>query len=168
MGMDEVAWERHAHPLSVWTRVVLGAPLMVLAIWSRAWIGWWSLALIICVAFAIWLNPRITPRPLYTDSWAAKGVLGERVFLRRAVTPIPRRHVVVAHLLTIVSAGGAPFLIYGLWRLSVWPTIFGLALVYLGKLWFVDRMVWLYEDMREITPEYQEWLRERPGKSENP
>lgn len=30
-----------------------------------------------------------------------------------------------------------------------WPTLFGAALVYLGKLWFLDRMVWLCRDMRD-------------------
>jgi hypothetical protein len=29
----------------------------------------------------------------------------------------------------------------------------------LCKLWFVDRMVWLYEDMRQEMPEYRDWLR---------
>jgi hypothetical protein len=31
--------------------------------------------------------------------------------------------------------------------------LFGFSLNLLGKLWFVDRMVWLYEDMKHL-PEY--------------
>ena len=31
-------------------------------------------------------------------------------------------------------------------------------LIYLGKMWFLDRMVWLYEDMKDTTPEYRSWL----------
>ena len=42
--------------------------------------------------------------------------------------------------------------------LAFWPTIFGVALTALGKLWFVDRMVWLYEDMKDARPEYRAWL----------
>ncbi|NJM71476.1 MAG: hypothetical protein HC862_15300 [Scytonema sp. RU_4_4] len=29
-----------------------------------------------------------------------------------------------------------------------------LYLVLLSKLWFIDRMVWLYEDMKDANPEY--------------
>jgi hypothetical protein len=32
-------------------------------------------------------------------------------------------------------------------------TLFGTALVMLGKLWFCDRMVWLYRDARRARPE---------------
>ena len=27
-----------------------------------------------------------------------------------------------------------------------------------GKVWFLDRMVWLYEDMKNSTTEYSGWL----------
>jgi hypothetical protein len=39
-GMTEDAWKRHANPWSVWTRFA-AIPLMILAIWSRVWLGWW-------------------------------------------------------------------------------------------------------------------------------
>ena len=47
--------------------------------------------------------------------------------------------------------------IYGIVMLYVWPAILGIALAYLGKSWYLDRMVWLYEDMKHI-PEYKKWL----------
>jgi len=34
----------------------------------------------------------------------------------------------------------------------------GLPVTYMGKSWFLDRMVWLYEDMKETHPEYRKWL----------
>lgn len=37
--------------------------------------------------------------------------------------------------------------ILGVYLLESWPTILGTVMVYLGKLWFLDRMVWLWEDM---------------------
>ncbi|MCA8931790.1 MAG: hypothetical protein KDA49_04945, partial [Rhodospirillaceae bacterium] len=40
--MDDATWARHASPWSVWTRVPI-ALLLVLAIWSRVWLGWWAL-----------------------------------------------------------------------------------------------------------------------------
>ena len=32
-------------------------------------------------------------------------------------------------------------------------TLFGTALVMLGKLWFCDRMVWLYQDAQRARPD---------------
>jgi len=43
--------------------------------------------------------------------------------------------------------------------LEIWPALLGLVLVMICKLWFVDRMVWLYEDMKDQHPTYREWLR---------
>jgi Family of unknown function (DUF6653) len=42
-GLEGDKWMRHANPVSVWTRFAV-LPLMALAVWSREWIGWWSLA----------------------------------------------------------------------------------------------------------------------------
>ena len=42
-------------------------------------------------------------------------------------------------------------------ELPLWPTLLGTALTSLGKLWFVDYMVWLYEDMKDATPESRNW-----------
>ncbi|MEO1252748.1 MAG: DUF6653 family protein [Pseudomonadota bacterium] len=159
MSMDDDAWARHAHPFSVWTRVLLGLPVIVLAIWSRAWIGWWALPAFAGAAFFVWINPRLTPKPKRTDRWSSKVTFGERVFLNRKRIAIPDGHRRAANILTGVSLFGAPFLIYGLLFLNVWPTLFGSALIYLGKLWFCDRMVWLYDDMREKNEEYASWLK---------
>ena len=46
----------------------------------------------------------------------------------------------------------------GLVALAVWPTLLGAAVSILGKLWFIDRMVWLYEDMKDADAEYRSWL----------
>lgn len=40
--MTDESWRRHANPWSVWTRFA-AIPAVVLAIWSRTWIGWWCL-----------------------------------------------------------------------------------------------------------------------------
>lgn len=159
MLMDEKTWQRHAHPISIWSRVFLALPLLVLAVWSRAWIGdWWLIALAGAVGF-IWLNPRMAPVPVHTDNWGAKAVFGERIWLNRKNVPIPAHHRLVPHLLSILSALGIPLLLWGLYALAIWPTLFGSMVIYLGKLWFVDRMVWLYEDMRDEHCEYEAWLR---------
>lgn len=155
--MDDTAWRRHANPWSVWTRAAT-LPFLVLAVWGRAWIGWWSLVPIGILVVWLWLNPRIFPSPRSTDNWASKSVLGERVWLNRKQVPLPPHHRLAPLILSFVSLTGAIVLIWGLIALLIWPTLLGTTIVYLGKLWFLDRMVWLYEDMKDARPEYREWL----------
>lgn len=155
--MSDKIWARHANPWSVWTRFT-ALPLLVAAVWSRAWIGWWSLVPVVASVVWIWLNPHVFPRPPSTDNWASRAVLGERVWLNRKAVPVPARHRLMPNILSLVSGLGLPFLIYGLIRLDPWPTLLGVVLVYAGKLWFLDRMVWLYEDMEDATAEYRQWV----------
>ena len=155
--MDDSTWARHANPWSVWTRVAI-FPLLALTIWSRVWIGWWALVPVIGLIVWTWINPRAFPPPHSTISWASKAVLGERVWLNQHSVPIPEHHRRAANILTMISASGIVPLAWGLTTLEFWPTIFGVALTAIGKLWFVDRIVWLYEDMKDARPEYREWL----------
>lgn len=154
--MDSSTWERHAHPGSVWSRFSV-LPLFVLAVWSRVWIGAWAWLPVFLVLLWTWWNPRLFPRPRSTSNWASKVVLGERVWLRREDVGVPHHHEVMASVLVVVSALGLPFLVWGLIRLEFWPVLVGSILVYAGKVWFMDRMVWLYEDMKMEHPDYQQW-----------
>jgi hypothetical protein len=156
-GMDEGTWARHANPWSVWTRYTV-LPLLVLAIWSRVWLGWWSIVPVLLTSLWAWLNPRLFPVPSSTNNWASRAVLGERVWMNRGQIPLPRHHRRAPHLLAAVAALGLPFLAWGLYRLELWPTLCGGLLVFAGKLWFLDRMVWLYEDMKDVQPDYRRWL----------
>lgn len=156
-GMNEMTWARHANPWSVWTRFTI-LPALILAVWSRTWLGWWALLPIVLAIAWTWFNPRLFPVPRSTDNWASKGVLGERVWMNRKEIPIPVRHRTLPNVLSSVAVIGAIFVIWGVAMLAVWPTLFGAALAYLSKLWFIDRMVWLYEDMSEAVPEYRSWL----------
>ncbi len=156
-NMSEEIWARHANPWSVWTRFTV-LPILILAIWSRVWLGWWSLALIAIAIFWMWVNARIFANPQSTNNWASKGVLGERVWLHRDTVPVPSYHQYVPNVLILVSAVGMVFVIWGVVALDGCITLLGCALVYLSKLWFIDRMVWLYEDMRHTHPQYQSWL----------
>ena len=158
MSMDDAAWERHANPWSGISRFSCG-PLLILAIWSRDWIGWWALIPIALALFWTWWNPRAFGPPSSTDNWMSKGVFGERVFLKRDATPIPSHHERAAKILGWASLPGMLLLVWGLWELHAWATISGAFMALLPKLWFVDRMVWLYQDMRDATPEYASWLR---------
>jgi hypothetical protein len=158
-AMSDRVWERHANPWSVWTRVA-SAPLPFVAIGSHAWLGW-PLALILFAAVACWLwfNPRVFPPPISTNNWSSKAVLGERVWLNRSRFPIPGDHATAATLLGIVSGVGALTGLVGGLLTDAWMLVLGVAIMVLGKLWFCDRMVWLYEDMKDTNPTYRSWLR---------
>ena len=155
-AMSDETWQRHTNPWSVYTRITV-LPLLILAIWSRAWWGWWSLVAIALAIAWTWFNPRIFPKPRSTDNWASKGVLGERVWLNRRNIPVPEHHRIMPNIRSGVSVIGLPFLIWGLWQLKIWPLLVGLILMLGAKLWFVDRMVWIYEDMKDKDPEYKSW-----------
>jgi hypothetical protein len=147
-AMDDETWERHANPWSVWTRNTV-LPVLIIAFWSRIWLGWWAIVPVAAAILWMWVNPRLFKKPESTDNWASKSVLGERIWLNRKAVPVPERHRRAPNILSAVSGTGFLFVIYGVYFLEIWPVLFGSALVYLGKLWFLDRMVWLYEDTKE-------------------
>ena len=49
------------------------------------------------------------------------------------------------------------FLAYGLVTLTLLPTLAGLLIVHGGKLWYLDRMVLLFEDMKTRSARYAAW-----------
>ena len=93
----------------------------------------------------IWVNPRFFAAPKDLDNWASRGVLGERVFLKRRAE-ISAHHRVWATGLGIAALPGVIVMIIGLWRLDLAWAVFGTVLTMVPKLWFLDRMNWLYLD----------------------
>lgn len=155
--MTDYVWARHANPWSVWTRfVTLGAIAGV--IWWRAVLSTYTIPLLIVLSVWIWVNPRAFPKPSTTNRWSSKAVLGERVWLNRKAIPIPEHFDAVIQLLNAISFTGLILFVYGLYEHHVWMTGSGLALVYVGKMWFLDRMVWLYDVMKDEDPAYASWL----------
>lgn len=158
MGMSDDVWQRHANPLSGWSRVSI-LPLLALAIWSRVWLGWWAMLPIFAMLIWTWLNPRIFPVPSSTDNWMSKGVLGERVWLKRKTVPIPSHHARMATTLNVLAGVGLIPFVIGLVQLNVWATVAGTSVMMIAKLWFLDRMIWLFDDMKDANEEYRSWLK---------
>ena len=158
MGMTNQAWARHAHPLSVYTRFA-GAIPVFFALWSAHWIGWWSLIPIGAAAGWIYLNPRFFRPPKTADSWAARGVLGERAFLNRKIVPIPDEPRRAAHMTTILSGLFMLIGIAGLVFGQFWVAFTGWHASVTCKAWFVDRMAWLWDEMKDQHPTYAAWDR---------
>lgn len=147
MGMDEEVWLRHASPLSVWSRVVTPLPLLSLALWSRVWLGWWALVPLFAVLVWIWWNPRAFAAPQNFESWASRGVLGERVWLRHADKIAPHHHTPARTLLALSGLGALPW-IWGIYTLDFWAVFAGIMVITLSKMWFVDRCAWIWDDWR--------------------
>lgn len=145
-GMTDEAWQRHANPWSVWTRFA-AIPLILLAIWSRAWIGWWSLVPTGAVVIWLFINPRAFPPVREPRSWAARGIYGERAWLQDRDL-VPPDHRKVLRLLVTLGLIGFGLILWGLIALEVWPTVFGTTMVVVAQLWRIDRFGWLWERHR--------------------
>jgi len=158
MFMDDESWQRHANPWSVYLRFSL-LPLITLAFYSREWVGAYSWIFIVLSFAWVWINPRLFNAPKKTNNWASMGTFGERVYLNRQSIPIPPHHRKAALVLQIISGLGVPIFVYGLYSLDLWTLALGNLWIMICKAWFVDRMVWLYLDMKDVSDEYQQWLK---------
>jgi len=159
-GLQGDAWMRHANPVSVWTRFAV-LPLLALAIWSREWIGWWSLAAVALVLVFMMVNPLLFPPPRSTRNWASKGVFGERIWADadKARIPAQFRDTRVPAATYACQTVGLAILAYGLVELDLLAVVSGLLVTQVAKAWFIDRMVLLFEDMEARDPEYAGWER---------
>jgi hypothetical protein len=106
----------------------------------------------------IWLNPRVFGKPKSTNNWASKAVLGERILLKHPKSDIPSHHKTSIGILKLTTFIGFLLAVSGLVFLHIWLTILGTVITILGKSWFLDRMVWLYQDLSAESKEYQSWL----------
>jgi hypothetical protein len=166
-ALDNATWLRHANPWSVILRFTV-LPILILAFWSRVWLGWWAVIPVASALLWTWINPRIFKAPQSFDHWTSMAVLGERVWLSRDAVPVPVYHRNVPNILSAASGTGMLFICWGVLVFEPWPAIFGMVVVYLGKLWFLDRMVWLWQDMHDATPEYRSWKEPSDSNDEIP
>lgn len=142
--MSDEAWRRHANPWSVYTRFA-AIPAMILAIWSRVWLGWWALVPVAAVIVWLLLNPHVFAAVTVARGWAAKGIYGEKLWLHEP-DRVPPAYRALLRWLAVPGLAGFGLLAWGLAELSVWPTVFGGTLIVLAQLWRIDRLGLLYED----------------------
>lgn len=145
----EEGWLRHSNPASVWTRFAV-LPLLALSIWSRDWIGWWSLVPLALSLIWLGINPLFFAKPATTTQWASRSVLGERLWTEadRATFPPQFRSQATNVALGFQVLGLVP-LVYGLVVLDPIAVVTGVVIVQLAKLWYLDRMVLLYDTTRQ-------------------
>ena len=134
MPMKNKTWARHSNPLSGWSRVV-GFFVMMYAIYIH---NWWLLG---GVVVFIAVNPLIFPKPKKQTQWMSRAVLGEQIYTKGKVLrwDFP----------TLLNLGNGIFFILGVWGAwyQYWEiAVFGTILSSVFKLWFLDRMVFLYDE----------------------
>lgn len=156
--LDDAGWERHSNPWSVYTRIAIW-PVLIITLWSFHWIGVYALIPLSLIALWAFVNPRAFPPPASTKSWASRAVLGERVYLAHEQIPIPDHHRIAARTLAISGGLGSLVMIAGLLLAS--PALFlaGAVAAFFAKMWFIDRMVWLFDDMSARHTPYAAWLK---------
>jgi len=156
-NLTDENWMKHANPVSVWTRYSV-LPIIVLSFWSRTWIDWWCLLPGSVSILWMFFNPIMFKKPASTKNWASKAVLGERVYLNRDKVKIPAKHDIALHgLLNGISSIGLILAVWSTIYYSIWGAALGVSLAYIGKSWFLDRMVWLFEDMKDDNETYKSW-----------
>ena len=72
--------------------------------------------------------------------------------------PVPD-HRTVIYVLNLISGAGVILVMWGVAALATCPTLLGTVVVFMSKLWGLDRMAWLYREMEATTPEYARWSR---------
>lgn len=151
-GLEGSSWEKHANPWSIWTRFAT-LPFLILAIWSRVWIGWYCLIPVVVLVIWLKINPTLFKKPSSMDNWGSKSVLGEKYWSERKAQAVPKHHHIPILILTTLQSIGGITLIIGLWKLEIYYTLIGTIIIYMAKMWFLDRMVWIYEDMKNKKPD---------------
>lgn len=147
--MSDEHWRRHANPWSVWTRMLGLAPIIG-SLWFRDTLGWWTVAILVASVGWMWLNPRAFRAVTTPRSWAEMGIYGEKMWVDKA--PAARPHRAAITRIALVAVPGTALLAWGLYALSGWPVLFGLALILLSQMWQIDRFVQIYRDSRRQEP----------------
>lgn len=124
-------FQRHAHPVSAWSRL-LSTPLLLVPLWTRRW---W-----LYVPFGAWfaVNPVMTPPAHDMSSFATRAILGEESWTRDpksepmllALTGAATASLVGAmvasyhHRKTAAAAGTGCFVALTLWQWKLWADRF--------------------------------------------
>ena len=130
---SEKIWKRHTNPLSGWTRVTA-----FLLIPIPFWFQNWYLLIGLLVFFAI--NPLLFTEPKSKNNWMSKSILGEELWTKKGV--LQKDFPTVLNLFN-----GLFFfiLIYGAYNNLLEITVLSTLLSSVFKLWYLDRMVFYYE-----------------------
>ncbi len=134
MKLGTLMWKRHINPWSGWSRM-LTFPFLFIAVWYHNWI---ALAVVI-VWYAV--NPFLFPEPKSTDNFMSKAVLGEKLWTEKIRTRFPNVLNVCNGIFFVVA-------LYASYRNMLWHVVYSAILSLTFKMWFLDRMVFIYEEFK--------------------
>jgi hypothetical protein len=127
-------------------------------VWSREWIGWYCVVPLALALVWMMVNPLFFGVPSSTRSWASKAVLGERIWTARPTMDIPAPfRSPVPNLANAVSGLGLLLLANGLVVQDGWMVGAAIVIVHLAKLWYLDRMVLLFDDVKQRDATVASW-----------
>ena len=142
--MKEKTWERHANPISGFTRIItypfVYIPLWFLAEFLEDPLTHWYVA-VLGILVIIWfaVNPRLFKKPANFHHYMSRGVLGEKLWTE------DRKKDTFATTLSVLTAPFFFISLYTSYLQFFWETMFFATVPFLLKLWFIDRMVFLYD-----------------------
>jgi hypothetical protein len=110
------------------------------------------------------LNGVVACQPALLQGAAVDAELGlegrarRGIWAERAGSELPDQFdSVVPALASAYQAIGFVPLVYGLAAFKATPTLAGMLILQGGKVWYIDRMVLLFEEMKRLDPEYARW-----------
>ena len=142
--LSEKTWQRHANPWSGFTRII-SFPLLYIPIWflsdffTNPLKYWYVVFVGILVIIWYTLNPKLFHTPKDFHHYLSRGVLGEKIWTE------DRKKDAIALILTLAMVPFFLLSIAAAYLQLFWPTLFFAVVPYLLKLWFIDRMVFLYD-----------------------
>lgn len=143
-------WERHANPLSGWSRVAT-LPVLMYGIYTRR-----PRVVAAALAFAV-ANPVLFSPPEDDEAWMTQVVLGERMYYRHREGRRP------VDLLNYVNGPVTALALVAAYRRRALRTVVFTALSMATKFLFVGYVARYYRENRERYPdEVPDFVRDRP------
>lgn len=130
--LSKKSWEKHSNPWSGWTRII-SLPLLFIAIWYHNLYALFA----VLVWFAI--NPFIFPKPKSTDNWMSKSIFGEQLWTEKY-------RLDFSQLLNYFNLIFFVIAVYASFHNLFWHVFYSVIAQWTFKLWFLDRMVFYYEE----------------------
>ncbi|MDF2177366.1 hypothetical protein P2G88_03790 [Aliiglaciecola sp. CAU 1673] len=157
LWLSGLYWVRHIHPYCLYCGYV--SLLMILgALWWRPYLGLWTLLPISMGVLWLWQGPRLLEPPKTSKRWASRAVLGIRVWRNRKQIPIGAEHLDMVRIILGLLSGTWLMLFTALILQHSHLAVAGFSLLLLSQSWFLDRMVWLFDDMARNHADYNNWL----------
>jgi hypothetical protein len=132
-------------------------PLPVASTWSRVWLGWWCIVPLLLSVIWLFINPLFFAPPRSTSTGRPSPFSESGSGSIAHVLPPGRFPVPCASACAVVPGLGLVPLVYGFIAFDAVATLTGVSTVEGGKLWYLDRMARLFDEVELRRPEVARW-----------